>query len=83
MILSPVKLGPNYMHFFQLKSPRERCTHVKVSIYPDGGIKRIRIIGTLAAKTETDATETTAQEDDKYRTIIVEEGWEVLEGIEG
>jgi allantoicase len=71
------------MHFFQLKSPREQYTHVKVSIYPDGGIKRIRIIGTLAPKTETDATETTAQEDDKHRTIIVEEGWEVLEGIEG
>jgi allantoicase len=71
------------MHFFQLSDPREQYTHVKVSIYPDGGIKRIRIIGTLSAKTEIDAAETTAQEDDRHRTIIVEEGWEVLEGIEG
>lgn len=74
MILPPVKLGPNRMHFFQLNNPCEQYTHVKVSIYPDGGIKRIRIIGTLA-------TETTAQEDRK--NIIVEEGWEILEGIQG
>jgi len=80
IILSPVKLGPHRMHFFQLNSPDKRYTHVKVSIYPDGGIKRIRIIGTLAAKSKADATET-IQEDRKHQNtpIIVEEGWEIFE----
>ncbi|OAX42298.1 allantoicase [Rhizopogon vinicolor AM-OR11-026] len=82
MILSPVKLGPHLMHFFQLNSPCDQYTHVKVSIYPDGGIKRVRIIGTLAAKPDPDAKETIAQEDRERHDIIVEEGWEILEGIE-
>jgi len=85
MILSPAKLSPNRMHFFQLNGPSEKYTHVKVSIYPDGGIKRVRIIGTLAAKIEPGAAETTAslREDGERHCIIVEEGWEILEGNQG
>jgi len=64
------------MHFFQLNTPCEQFTHVKVSIYPDGGIKRVRIIGTLT-------TGTPAQESREHQNIIVEDGWEILEGIEG
>ncbi|KAG1751648.1 allantoicase [Suillus paluster] len=81
IILSPVKLGPHRLHFFQLSDPRERYTHVKISIYPDGGMKRIRIIGTLA-KSEADATESTTEDDGNHPTtpIIVEEGWEIIEG---
>lgn len=81
IILSPVKLGPHRMHFFRLSSPCEQYTHVKVSIYPDGGIKRIRIIGTMAAKYGADVAEITTRADGKHQTtpIIVEEGWEVIE----
>ncbi|KAG2119497.1 allantoicase [Suillus discolor] len=81
IILSPVKLGPHRMHFFRLSNPCEQYTHVKVSIYPDGGIKRIRIIGTTAAKYEADMAEITTRADGKHQTtpIIVEEGWEVIE----
>ncbi|KDQ21283.1 hypothetical protein BOTBODRAFT_25706 [Botryobasidium botryosum FD-172 SS1] len=46
-ILPRTKLGPHKQHFFQLENIANRLyTHVKVTIYPDGGIKRIRIIGT-------------------------------------
>jgi allantoicase len=81
IILSPVKLGPHRMHFFRLSSPCEQYTHVKVSIYPDGGIKRIRIIGTMATKYEADVAEITTQADGKHQTtlIVVEEGWEIIE----
>ncbi|KAG8213580.1 galactose-binding domain-like protein [Butyriboletus roseoflavus] len=46
-ILSRVTLGPHRRHFFQLDTnPVDMFSHVKVTIYPDGGIKRVRIIGT-------------------------------------
>lgn len=46
-ILSPVKLGPHRRHFFALDADVSVAyTHVKLTIYPDGGIKRVRIHGT-------------------------------------
>ncbi|KAI6045963.1 galactose-binding domain-like protein [Pisolithus marmoratus] len=46
-VLSRVKLGPHRRHFFQLEADHESIfTHVKLTIYPDGGIKRLRVIGT-------------------------------------
>ncbi|OJA18612.1 hypothetical protein AZE42_01763 [Rhizopogon vesiculosus] len=46
-ILSPVKLGPHRRHFFALEADASIVyTHVKLTIYPDGGIKRIRVHGT-------------------------------------
>lgn len=44
-----MKLGPDRRHLFQLEiRPEDVFTHVKVTVYPDGGIKRVRIIGTRA-----------------------------------
>ncbi|KAH7919925.1 allantoicase [Leucogyrophana mollusca] len=46
-ILPRTKLGPHRQHFFELENVRKKVyTHVKVTIYPDGGIKRVRIVGT-------------------------------------
>ncbi|KAH9935328.1 allantoicase [Fomitopsis serialis] len=46
LILPRTKLGPHRQHFFQLHNVDGKAfTHVKVTIYPDGGIKRIRIVG--------------------------------------
>ncbi|KAG1832526.1 galactose-binding domain-like protein [Suillus variegatus] len=46
-ILSPVKLGPHRRHLFALDADVSVAyTHVKLTIYPDGGIKRVRIHGT-------------------------------------
>ncbi|KAF7376361.1 putative allantoicase [Mycena sanguinolenta] len=46
-ILPRTKLGPHRQHYFQLENVKgQRYTHVKVTIHPDGGIKRVRIFGT-------------------------------------
>jgi allantoicase len=47
VILPRTKLGPHRQHYFQLENVLgQRYTHVKVTIHPDGGIKRIRVVGT-------------------------------------
>ncbi|KAG8678693.1 Allantoicase, partial [Ceratobasidium sp. 395] len=53
-ILPKQKLGPHRRHFFQLENVAGRIyTHVRFTIYPDGGVKRVRIIGTRAVGTGT------------------------------
>jgi allantoicase len=48
-IMSRTPLGPHRQHFFQLDNVAGRAyTHVKLTIYPDGGVKRVRIIGRRA-----------------------------------
>lgn len=45
-ILPRTKLGPDAQHNFELENVKDRTyTHVKVTIYPDGGIKRLRFLG--------------------------------------
>ena len=46
-ILPRTKLGPHKQHFFQLQNvDRVKYTHVMLTIHPDGGIKRVRVVGT-------------------------------------
>lgn len=46
LILPRTQLGPHRQHQFQLENVHDKTfTHVKVTIYPDGGIKRVRIFG--------------------------------------
>lgn len=45
-ILPRTKLGPHRQHYFELENVEKKTyTHVKVTIFPDGGLKRIRIMG--------------------------------------
>jgi allantoicase len=45
-ILPRHKLGPHRRHFFQLENVADKSfTHVRVTIHPDGGIKRVRVMG--------------------------------------
>ncbi|CAG8433581.1 10901_t:CDS:10 [Diversispora eburnea] len=44
-ILERSKLGPHKQHFFKLSVKDIKFSHVRLTIYPDGGIKRLRIIG--------------------------------------
>ncbi|KAI0328606.1 allantoicase [Cubamyces sp. BRFM 1775] len=49
LILPRTKLGPHRRHFFQLENVAHAAyTHVKITIYPDGGIKRVRVLGRRA-----------------------------------
>lgn len=49
VILPRTKLGPHRQHYFQLENVENTVfTHVKMTIYPDGGVKRIRVVGVKA-----------------------------------
>lgn len=54
VILPRTKLGPHRQHYFQLENVQGKAyTHVKLTIHPDGGIKRIRIIGRKVGGSES------------------------------
>ncbi|GAA6038454.1 hypothetical protein JCM8097_007659 [Rhodosporidiobolus ruineniae] len=44
-ILDETKFGPHRQHFYQLSHPGKPWTHVRLNIYPDGGVKRLRLYG--------------------------------------
>jgi len=57
LILPRTKLGPDRQHYFELENVENRIyTHVKVTIYPDGGLKRVRIFGRRAEMTAESET---------------------------
>ena len=45
-MLPKVQLGPHREHYFQLESAgKDAFTHVRLTIIPDGGVKRLRVFG--------------------------------------
>ncbi|EPQ57299.1 Allantoicase [Gloeophyllum trabeum ATCC 11539] len=61
LVLPRTKLGPHRRHFFQLENVHDSAfTHVRVTIYPDGGIKRVRVLGRRAKLPAASAAATTA-----------------------
>ena len=48
-ILSKKKLGPNKNHNFKINN-KATFTHIKLNIYPDGGVARLRIYGKVEMK---------------------------------
>jgi allantoicase len=47
-ILPKTKLQPDTRHFFERElSPLPNCTHIRLNIYPDGGVSRLRVWGRL------------------------------------
>ena len=50
MLLPQTKLRPHHRHFYAKElQPIGAVSHVRLSIYPDGGISRFRVYGTVAA----------------------------------
>ena len=48
-ILPKTKLQPDKRHFFEGElCPNNVCTHVRLNIYPDGGVSRLRVWGLRA-----------------------------------
>ena len=43
-ILEPQPLGPSSQHLFEIDNT-DRFTHVRLNIYPDGGVARFRVFG--------------------------------------
>ncbi|KAF8637971.1 hypothetical protein AX16_010603 [Volvariella volvacea WC 439] len=49
LILPRTRLGPHRQHYFQLENADGVAyTHIRVTIHPDGGIKRVRVHGRRA-----------------------------------
>jgi allantoicase len=47
-ILPKTKLQADTRHFFERElSSIDNCTHIRLNIYPDGGVSRLRVWGTL------------------------------------
>jgi allantoicase len=47
-LLPKTNLQPDTRHFFEREVlPIETCTHVRLNIYPDGGVSRLRLWGTV------------------------------------
>jgi len=44
-ILGFEKTGPAQRHGWKLDKPTKPCTHVRLNMYPDGGIARLRVFG--------------------------------------
>ncbi|KAG8800263.1 Allantoicase, partial [Serendipita sp. 399] len=56
-ILRRTRLGPHRRHYFQLDNVHEVVfTHIRVTIHPDGGIKRVRVYGKRARANEDEIT---------------------------
>jgi allantoicase len=52
-LMAQAKLQPNTRHLFENElRTTARATHVRLNIFPDGGVARLRVFGTLAAKLE-------------------------------
>ncbi|KAK4052373.1 Allantoicase [Microbotryomycetes sp. JL201] len=49
-ILAKSTTGPHQHHYFQLNHPEKAWTHAKLCIYPDGGVKRLRLYGRRASQ---------------------------------
>ncbi|MEP6822532.1 MAG: allantoicase [Chthoniobacterales bacterium] len=48
-ILPQTKLQAHTRHFFEKElAPVEKCSHLRLNIYPDGGVSRLRVWGTFA-----------------------------------
>lgn len=50
LILPRMKTGPHRQHCLQLIQLSHPVTHVRMTIYPDGGVKRLRLIGRRAVE---------------------------------
>ena len=49
-ILPKTKLQADTRHYFERELlPIDNCTHIRLNIYPDGGVSRLRVWGTPAA----------------------------------
>ncbi|KAJ3767438.1 galactose-binding domain-like protein [Lentinula raphanica] len=62
LILPRTRLGPHRQHYFQLENVEGTpFTHIKLTIHPDGGLKRVRILGRRADVGTAEAVENASE----------------------
>ena len=71
-ILPRTKLGPDGQHYFELENVKSKIySHVKVTIYPDGGIKRLRFRGRKVPQSSSiDSQQSTSVPSASLKTVI-------------
>jgi allantoicase len=47
-LVARTPLQPHTRHRFATEVERQNATHVRLNIYPDGGVARLRVIGRIA-----------------------------------
>ncbi len=52
-IVARTPVRPDFPNVVELASPSSRITHVRLHIYPDGGVARLRVYGAVAAEPRT------------------------------
>ncbi|KAL1755625.1 galactose-binding domain-like protein [Schizophyllum commune] len=58
LILPRAKVGPHRQHYFMLENVKGKIfTHVKMTIHPDGGVKRVRVLGYRAGEVHNSTTQ--------------------------
>jgi len=68
--LPRTKLGLDKQHYFELENVKSKVyTHVKVTIYPDGGIKRVRFLGRKAERPLWDISN--KESSDSHQSIFI------------
>ncbi|TIC06751.1 Allantoicase [Wallemia mellicola] len=55
LLPSQVSVGPHAQHYFQTSQAELLVTHVRITIFPDGGLKRVRLVGSRALPASVDA----------------------------
>lgn len=57
-LVSPVKLQPGYaesrMHYFTSEAPMSPFTHIRINYFPDGGVARIKVYGSVSVDFDQD-----------------------------
>ena len=51
-LLPETKLKMDQQHYFENLKAHDEVSHVRMSIYPDGGVSRLRLFGRVGGKTE-------------------------------
>lgn len=79
LVLPQVQLGPHREHYFQLEGVGKGAfTHVRLTIFPDGGVKRVRVFGskmpTLEGQVVIHGFEQADTGDQILGNVAVEEG---------
>jgi len=51
-LLPETKLKMDQQHFFEALQPHDKVSHIRMSIYPDGGISRLRLFAHIGGEAE-------------------------------